>query len=626
MMIGSLRGPKFRSIGLLVSREIGLCAPEFNLVGARKCAPMQRGLGVSTFPWGSATDAHEKESPLTVYDPKDKEVVLVAGTSSSKTGKNNKKSKKGFVPQKLVGVSKNKGKAKVAADKGTCFYCGKDEHWKRNCHQYLTSLKGLASSRVLRRNEIENVTEPRRSSRVTRTLARYLNLHENVQELFIHGNNDHRDDPTTYEEDISDIDSSKWLEAMKSKMDSMSKNQVWDLVDPPEVAKGYCQKQGVDYEETFSPVAMLKSIRIMLAVAAHYDYEVWQMDVKTAFLNGYIEKDIFMDQPKGFESKDKSKVCKLKRSIYGLKQALRSWNRRFDDAIKSFGFIKNEDEPCVYMKASGIMIAFFVLYVDDILLMGNDIGTLTSVKVWLSNTFSMKDLGEATYILGIWIYIDRPKRLIGLSQAPYLDKVLKRFNMYQSNIGPDHWTAVKNILKYLRRTKDMVMVYGEGELRLDRFTDSDFQSDVDDRKFISSYIFTCNGDAVSWKSSKQETIADSTTETEYIAISDAVKEAVWIRKFVTKLDVVPYISSPVELYCDNTRAIAQAKEPRSHRKSKHIERRYHIIREIIGRGDVAVQKVASADNVADPLTKAMTQQQLEKDLEKMGLRYCTEWL
>ncbi|PKI59273.1 hypothetical protein CRG98_020353 [Punica granatum] len=395
--------------------------------------------------------------------------------------------------------------------------------------------------------QVENVTEPRRTSRVTRTPARYLNLHENVQKLFVHGDNDYRDDPSTYEEAMSNIDSFKWLEAMKSEIDSMSENQVWDLVDPLEgivpignewvfkrkigadgkvetykarlVAKGYCQRQGVDYEETFSPVAMLKSIRIMLAIAAHYDYEVWQMDVKTAFLNGHIEEDIFMDQPRGFESKDKSKVCKLKSSIYGLKQASRSWNRRFDEAVKSFGFIKNEDEPCVYKKASGSMIAFLVLYVDDILLI-----------------------------------------------------------------------------------------------------------DVDDKKSISGYIFTCNGGAVSCKSSKQETTTNFTTEAEYIAAFDTVKDAVWIRKFVTELGVVPSISLLVELYCDNTGAIAHAKEPRSHQKSKHIERRYHIIREIIRRGNVAVQKVASADNVADPLTKAMMQQQLDKHLEKMGLRYCTEWL
>ncbi|XP_031393460.1 secreted RxLR effector protein 161-like [Punica granatum] len=211
-----------------------------------------------------------------------------------------------------------------------------------------------------------------------------------------------------------------------------------------------------------------------------------------------------------------------------------------------------------------------------------------------------------------------------LCTRPDIAYAVSMTSRYQSNPGLDHWTAVKNILKYLRRTKDMVLVYGGGELRLDGFTDSDFQSDVDDRKSISGYIFICNGGAVSWKSSKQETTADSTTEAEYIAASDAAKEAVWIRKFVTELGIVHSISSPVELYCDNIGAIAQAKEPRSHQKSKHIERRYHIIREIIGRGDVAVQKVASADNVADPLTKAMTQLQLDKHLEKMGLRYCTE--
>ncbi|PKI72262.1 hypothetical protein CRG98_007336 [Punica granatum] len=153
-----------------------------------------------------------------------------------------------------------------------------------------------------------------------------------------------------------------------------------------------------------------------------------------------------------------------------------------------------------------------------------------------------------------------------LCTRPDITYVVSVTSRYQSNPGLNHSTAVKNILKYLRRTKDMVLVYG------------------------------------------------------------GAKEAVWIRKFVTELGVVPSISSPVELYCDNTGAIAQAKEPRSHQKSKHIERIYHIIREIIGRGDVAVQKVASANNVANPLTKAMTQQQLDKHLEKMGLRYCTEWL
>ena len=202
------------------------------------------------------------------------------------------------------------------------------------------------------------------------------------------------------------------------------------------VAKGFWQVQGVDYDETFSPVAMLKSVRIMLAIAAFFNYEIWQMDVKTAFLNGYLKEDLYMMQPEGFvDPKDANKVCKLQQSIYGLVQASRSWNLPFDKVIKAFGFIQAYGEACIYKKVSGNSIAFLILYVDDILLIGNDIELLESIKGYLNKSFSMKDLGEAAYILGIKIYRDRSRRLIGLSQSAYLDKVLKKFKMDQSKKG-----------------------------------------------------------------------------------------------------------------------------------------------------------------------------------------------
>ncbi|MBY3556123.1 Ty1/Copia family ribonuclease HI, partial [Modestobacter lapidis] len=173
---------------------------------------------------------------------------------------------------------------------------------------------------------------------------------------------------------------------------------------------------------------------------------------------------------------------------------------------------------------------------------------------------------------------------------------------------------------YLRRTKDLALIYGGDELKVDGFTDSDFQSDIDDRKSTSGYLFTLNGGVFSWKSCKQTITADSTTEAEYVAASEAAKEAVWIRKFISELGVVPAIESPIPLYCDNNGAIAQAKEPRSHQKSKHIERRFHMIREIIERGDISMQRVASEDNTADPLTKALTQKVLDRHLKKMGMK------
>ena len=160
------------------------------------------------------------------------------------------------------------------------------------------------------------------------------------------------------------------------------------------------------------------------------------MDVKTAFLNGNLLEDVYMTQPEGFDIPEEAqKICKLQRSIYGLKQASRSWNLHFDETVKQYGFIKNEDEPCVYKKVGGSMIVFLILYVDDILLIGNDVPTLQQVKSWLGKCFSMEDLGEAAYILGIIIYRDRSQKLLGLSQSTYIDKVLRCFNMHDSKKG-----------------------------------------------------------------------------------------------------------------------------------------------------------------------------------------------
>ena len=392
--------------------------------------------------------------------------------------------------------------------------------------------------------------ELRRSDRVRRKPARYVLLGESYQVIAI----DSEDDPINYKEALEDVDVQEWQKAMDREMESMYSNSVWSLVEAPKgvkpigckwiykrkrgsdgkvetfkarlVAKGYTQKEGIDYEETFSPVAMLKSIRILLAVAASLDYEIWQMDVKTAFLNGNLNEDIYMQQPEGFKAKGKEHmVCKLQRSIYGLKQASRSWNIRFDQAITSFGFEKSPDEPCVYKRIQAQKIVFLVLYVDDILLIGNDKQVLSGVKDWLHKQFDMKDLGEANYILGIKLIRDRKNKLLALSQASYIDKILVRFNMenskrgslpfrhgihlskeqspktpeqkermsripyasavgslmyamlctrpdicyavgvvsrYQSDPGEEHWIAVKHILKYLRKTRDYMLVYSSG--------------------------------------------------------------------------------------------------------------------------------------------------------------------
>ncbi|GJZ45458.1 retrotransposon protein, putative, ty1-copia subclass [Tanacetum coccineum] len=235
--------------------------------------------------------------------------------------------------------------------------------------------------------------------------------------------------PPTYKAALADPKSDKWLEAMNTKMQSMKDNQVWYLVDVPSngqtvgckwlfkkktnmdgnvhtfkaclVAKGFTQTYDVDYGETFSPVEYIRAIRILLAIYAFYDYKIWKMDVKIAVLNGHLSED----------------------------------NKRFDEEIKNISFTQNPDEPCVYLKASGNNVVFLVLYVDDILHMGNSVTMLQEVKSWLCKCFSMKDLGEAAYILRIKIIHNRSKRLITLSQSAYQEKTLKKFRMENSKKG-----------------------------------------------------------------------------------------------------------------------------------------------------------------------------------------------
>ncbi|KAK9033664.1 hypothetical protein V6N11_049850 [Hibiscus sabdariffa] len=411
-------------------------------------------------------------------------------------------------------------------------------------------------SREVEENSTDLETQPlRRSTRERHEPERYgflVTTHGDV--LLVD-----QDEPRTYQEAVSSPDSEKWLEAMRSEMDSMSDNQVWTLVEPPEGVKPIgCKwvfKKKTDMEGN---VQTYKGR--LVAKAAFHDYEIWKMDVKTAFLNGKLEEDVYMTQPEGFVTPENAgKVCKLQRSIYGLKQASRSWNLRFNEAIQEFGFIRNEDEPCVYKKFSGSIVSFLILYVDDILIIGNDIPTLQSIKTWLSSCFSMKDLGEVAYILGVKIYRDRSRRLLGLSQSIYIDKVLKRFSMEESKRGflpmrhgislskemcpstPQereqmsqipYASAIGSIMYAMICTRpdlsyalSMTSRYqansgeGEEELRIKGYTDASFQTDKDYSRSQSGFVFCLNGGTVSWKSSKQDTVADSTTEAEYVSAS-----------------------------------------------------------------------------------------------------------
>ena len=272
------------------------------------------------------------------------------------------------------------------------------------------------------------------------------------------------DDPINFCQALESSKSQEWIDAMNEEIKPMKDNDVWDLVPLPEgvkpigckwifktkrdskgdverykarlVAKGYTQKEGIDYKETFSPVSSKDSFRTILAIMAHFDLELHQMDVKTAFLNGDIDKTIYMVQPENFVSGDtKRMVCKLKKSIYGLKQASRQWYYKFHQVIISSGFEMNMVDDCIYHKFSGSKHIYLVLYVDDILLATNDIGMLHETKRFLSKKFEMKDLGDTSFVLGIQIHRDQSRGILGLSQKSYIEKILKRFGMHDCKPG-----------------------------------------------------------------------------------------------------------------------------------------------------------------------------------------------
>jgi hypothetical protein len=256
--------------------------------------------------------------------------------------------------------------------------------------------------------------------------------------------------------------SSKWLEAMEDEMRSMSTNRVWDLEEIHKgaktvgckwvyktkcdfkgnietfkarlMAKGFTQRECIDYTETFSPVSCKDSLIIIMVLVAHYDLELHQMYVKTTFLNGDLLENVYMAQPKDFTIKEKEHLeCHMRKFIYGLKQASRQWYLKFDETIMSFVFKENEEDNCIYAKFRSGKFIFLILYVDDILLASSDVNLLLEIKKFLSSNFDTKDLGEASFVLGIEIHRDRRKGVLELSQKAYLENVLKKFSMHACN-------------------------------------------------------------------------------------------------------------------------------------------------------------------------------------------------
>ena len=519
-------------------------------------------------------------------------------------------------------------------------------------------------------------------------------------------------DPSSVAAAMSSPHKSKWQKAMEREMESLHSNEVWDLVKPPPnqkivgskwifkrkvdvdgtverykarlVAQGCTQKFGLDYEETFSPVVRFESIRFVVALGAQHKLQLHQMDVSTAFLHGELTDEVYMKQPEGFiETGKEDLVCRLKRSIYGLRQSPRCWNHALDGKLKEMEFKQTSSDPCLYVSFDSEGVLFLVaVYVDDIVLGGKSKAKMDAVKEELSKKFEMKDLGPLHHFLGVKVIQDQLTGVIWIGQSSYTEKILQKFGMndsksvstpvnpdvklvpnespdvvcnqpmYQAIVGsllylstktrPDiayavssvarfcanptkeHWTAVKRILRYLKGTSNLGLLYREDTpAEITGYSDADWAGDVGDRKSTSGYVFILGGAAISWKSNKQTCVALSTAEAEYVALSAAAQEAMWLQQLAS--DLLNKNIRETTILEDNQSAICLAKNQQVHGRTKHIDIKYHFIHDLVEAGRIKLTYCASEDMVADMFTKGLHIKQFEKLRLQAGIAEFSRW-
>lgn len=506
-------------------------------------------------------------------------------------------------------------------------------------------------------------------------------------------------DPQSFEEAQK---SQEWRDAMKEELDAIHKNGTWELVDtPPEkkiiglkwifktkfkangqvlkhkarlVAKGYVQEYGVDYEDVFAPVARMDTVRLLLALAASKGWPVYHLDVKSAFLNGEINEDVYVEQPKGFSIPGKEgKVFKLKKALYGLKQAPRAWYSRINTHLLKQGFHKNPHEHTLYKKESmGGEILLICIYVDDIICLGSSLAMVQEFQEDMKLNFEMNDLGLMTYFLGLEVV--QGSHGIHISQRRYTEDLLKSYNMhqckpvptpmnsslklqtqdwsgktdagtYRSLIGrliylthsrPDisfsvgvlsrfmnsptkyHMGAAKRILRYLGGTTSYGILYERGIVgKLEGYSDSDWAGCLDDRKSTSGVVFNLGSGAVTWSSKKQEITALSSTEAEYIALCSAACQGLWMKRILEDCGIQCFESIYVK--CDNKSCIAIARNPVLHGRTKHIDVKFHFVHSLVTDGVIQLEHCNTEDQLADVLTKPLTIQKHVKMISLLGV-------
>ncbi|KAL5715327.1 hypothetical protein ACHQM5_017160 [Ranunculus cassubicifolius] len=492
-----------------------------------------------------------------------------------------------------------------------------------------------------------------------------------------------------------------WYKAMQEELAALHENETWELVPRrPDmnivgckwvfkaklqgngslerlkarlVAKGFNQMPGIDFQETFSPVIKPATIRTVLTVALSRNWDIRQMDVRNAFLHGFITEPVFMQQPPGFQDATKPDyVCRLKRALYGLRQAPRAWFDRFSTFLLSMGFLCSTADPSLFVCHSKQGTLLLLLYVDDIILTGDNEKLLKRFTDRLGLEFSMKDMGFLHYFLGV--HVHKFQHGLFLNQAKYTVELLERAQMkgckpsktpmasklrpplngdnpfadpqlYRSIVGglqyltftrPDisysvnyvcqfmhqptqfHFQLVKRILRYLQGTIDYgTRLLSDCPLNLYAFSDSDWAGCPTTRRSTTGFCVYLGGNCLSWSAKKQHTVARSSTEAEYRALASTTAEVTWI-SFILR-DIGLYIPETPTIFCDNPSALQLTVNPVFHARTKHIEIDYHFVREKVALGSLVTRYVPTGNQVADVFTKPLSHSQFCTLRTKLGL-------
>lgn len=492
-----------------------------------------------------------------------------------------------------------------------------------------------------------------------------------------------------------------WQEAMAKEIAALEANGTWDLEHLPPgkraidskwvykvkykptgeverykarlVAKGFTQIEGIDFHETFAPVAKLVTVRSLLAVAVKRNWILHQLDVNNAFLHGDLIEDVYMKIPQGFAKSGDTRVCKLRKSLYGLRQASRNWYHKFTQAILDAGFRQSRADHSLFIFKQGHVYVAVLIYVDDVILAGNNEVKIQELKIYLDRKFSIKDLGPLKYFLGI--EVARSADGIVLSQRKYTLDILKDCGMegcrtslfpmeqnarydldenspvvdamqYRRLIGkllyltvtrPDiqyavnvlsqfisspresHMNVVLRVLRYLKGAPGQgLFLPAAGDLSIEAYCDSDWGGCPMTRRSRTGYFISLGGAPISWRTKKQTVVSRSSAEAEYRAMAATVSEVVWLRWLLTDLEARQMQSTP--LHCDNQAARHIANNPVFHERTKHVEMDCYFVRERIESKDVETRKIATSEQLADVFTKALGADQFLRLIGKLGIR------